>query len=124
LRHLLPNALAPVVVAAAFAIGDNILAESSLSFFGLGIQPPQASWGNMLQDALTREAQAAPWMVMTPGLLIIGDDLSCALIADGIRVALDTSIGQDQVAVDERSKPRRSPPHRRLDGRPRSIAGC
>jgi peptide/nickel transport system permease protein len=101
LRHLLPNALAPVVVAAAFAVGDNILAESSLSFFGLGIQPPQPSWGNMLQDALTPEALAAPWMVMTPGLLIIATILSCALVADGIRVALDTSIGQDQVAVDD-----------------------
>lgn len=101
LRHLLPNALAPVVVAAAFAVGDNILAESSLSFFGLGIQPPQASWGNMLQDALTPEAQAAPWMVMTPGLLIIATILACALVADGIRVALDTSIGQSQVADDK-----------------------
>ena len=97
-RHLIPNALAPVVVAAAFAIGDNILAESSLSFFGLGVQPPQASWGNMLQDALTPQAEAAPWMVLVPGLAIVATVLAFSLIADGIRVALDTSIGQQGAA--------------------------
>jgi peptide/nickel transport system permease protein len=99
LRHLIPNALAPVVVAAAFAVGDNILAESSLSFFGLGVQPPDPSWGNMLQDALTPQAQAAPWMVIAPGSLIVMTILSFSGIAEGIRVALDTSIGQD-VSVD------------------------
>jgi peptide/nickel transport system permease protein len=95
LRHLIPNALAPVVVAAAFAIGDNILAESSLSFFGLGVQPPSPSWGNMLQDALTPQAEAAPWMVLVPGLAIVATVLAFSVIADGIRVALDTSIGQE-----------------------------
>jgi peptide/nickel transport system permease protein len=94
-RHLIPNALAPVVVAAAFAIGDNILAESSLSFFGLGVQPPAPSWGNMLQDALTPQAEAAPWMVLVPGLAIVATVLAFSVIADGIRVALDTSIGQE-----------------------------
>jgi len=98
LRHLIPNALAPVVVAAAFAIGDNILAESSLSFFGLGVQPPQPSWGNMLQDALTPQAEAAPWMVLVPGLAIVVTVLAFSVIADGIRVALDTSIGQESGA--------------------------
>jgi peptide/nickel transport system permease protein len=100
LQHLIPNALSPVVVAAAFAVGDNILAESSLSFFGLGVQPPQPSWGNMLQDALTPQAQQAPWMVLVPGSLIIATILSFSGIAEGIRVALDTSIGQD-VTADE-----------------------
>jgi peptide/nickel transport system permease protein len=100
LRHLIPNALAPVVVAAAFAIGDNILAESSLSFFGLGVQPPAASWGNMLQDALTPQAEAAPWMVLVPGLAIVATVLAFSVIADGIRVALDTSIGQESIADD------------------------
>ena len=95
--HLIPNALAPVVVAAAFAVGDNILAESSLSFFGLGVQPPQPSWGNMLQDALAPEAQSAPWMVLVPGFLIIATILAFSVIADGIRVALDRSIVQDTV---------------------------
>jgi peptide/nickel transport system permease protein len=107
LRHLIPNALAPVVVAAAFAIGDNILAESSLSFFGLGVQPPEPSWGNMLQDALTPQAEAAPWMVLVPGLAIVATVLAFSTIADGFRVALDTSIGQrdgggagDELAVE------------------------
>jgi peptide/nickel transport system permease protein len=98
IRHLIPNALAPVVVAAAFAIGDNILAESSLSFFGLGVQPPSPSWGNMLQDALTPQAEAAPWMVLVPGLAIVATVLAFSVIADGIRVALDTSIGQESGA--------------------------
>jgi len=100
LRHLIPNALAPVVVAAAFAIGDNILAESSLSFFGLGVQPPAPSWGNMLQDALTPQAEAAPWMVLVPGLAIVATVLAFSVIADGIRVALDTSIGQETGDAD------------------------
>jgi peptide/nickel transport system permease protein len=95
LRHLIPNALAPVIVAAAFAIGDNILAESSLSFFGLGVQPPQPSWGNMLQDALTPQAEAAPWMVLVPGLAIVFTVLAFSTIAEGVRVAFDTSIGQE-----------------------------
>jgi peptide/nickel transport system permease protein len=99
-RHLIPNALAPVVVAAAFAIGDNILAESSLSFFGLGVQPPAPSWGNMLQDALTPQAEAAPWMVLVPGLAIVATVLAFSVIADGIRVALDTSIGQETGDAD------------------------
>jgi peptide/nickel transport system permease protein len=98
LRHLIPNALAPVVVAAAFAIGDNILAESSLSFFGLGVQPPQASWGNMLQDALTPQAEAAPWMVLVPGLAIVITVLAFSMVAEGARVAFDTSIGQESIA--------------------------
>jgi len=100
LWHLIPNALSPVVVAAAFAVGDNILAESSLSFFGLGVQPPQPSWGNMLQDALTPQAQQAPWMVLVPGSLIVATILSFSGIAEGIRVALDTAIGQDVTADD------------------------
>ena len=98
LRHLIPNALAPVVVAAAFAIGDNILAESSLSFFGLGVQPPEPSWGNMLQDALTPQAEAAPWMVLVPGLAIVATVLAFSKIADGFRVALDASISQQSPA--------------------------
>jgi peptide/nickel transport system permease protein len=94
LRHLIPNALAPVVVAAGFAVGDNILAESSLSFFGLGVQPPQPSWGNMLQDALTPQAQQAPWMVIVPGSLIVATVLAFSAIAEGVRVALYTELGQ------------------------------
>lgn len=100
-QHLIPNALAPVFVAAAFAVGDYILAEASLSFFGLGVQPPQPSWGNMLQDALTPQAESAPWMVVTPGLLIVMTILALSLIADGLRVAFDTRIGQDAASPDD-----------------------
>ena len=104
-RHLIPNALTPVFVAAAFAIGDNILAESSLSFFGLGVQPPEPSWGNMLQDALTPQAEAAPWMVLVPGLSIVATVLAFSVVADGVRVALDSSIGQENTAEDLEVEP-------------------
>ena len=59
------------------------------------MQPPSPSWGNMLQDALTPQAEAAPWMVLVPGLAIVATVLAFSVIADGIRVALDTSIGQE-----------------------------
>jgi len=88
-RHLIPNALAPVIVAATLAIGDNILAETGLSYLGLGVQPPTASWGNMLQDALLPAAREAPWMVLTPGILIVATLVAFALLGDGIRAAID-----------------------------------
>jgi peptide/nickel transport system permease protein len=94
-RHLIPNALTPVVVAATLAIGDNILVEAGLSFLGLGVQPPTASWGNMLQDALTPDARNAPWMILTPGLLIVITLLGFSLLGDGFQVVLDRSIQQD-----------------------------
>jgi peptide/nickel transport system permease protein len=89
LRHLIPNALAPVVVAATLAIGDNILAETGLSYLGLGVQPPTPSWGNMLQDALLPAARNAPWMIITPGVLIVLTLVAFALAGDGLRGALD-----------------------------------
>ena len=89
LRHLIPNALAPVIVAATLAIGDNILAETGLSYLGLGVQPPTPSWGNMLQDALLPAARNAPWMIVTPGLLIVLTLVAFALAGDGLRGALD-----------------------------------
>ncbi len=97
-RHLIPNALTPVVVAATLAIGDNILVEAGLSFLGLGVQPPTASWGNMLQDALTPDARNAPWLILTPGLLIVVALLGFSLLGDGLQVVLDRSIGQNQGA--------------------------
>jgi peptide/nickel transport system permease protein len=94
LRHLIPNALAPVTVAATLAIGDNILVEAGLSYLGLGVQPPTASWGNMLQDALTPDARNAPWLVLTPGLLIVVTLLGFSLLGDGLQIVLDRTIGQ------------------------------
>ena len=93
-RHLLPNSLAPIVVAATLAIGDNILIEAGLSYLGLGVQVPTASWGNMLQDALGSTALAAPWMVIVPGVLIVMTLLSFNLVGEGLRVAFDRSIEQ------------------------------
>ena len=93
-RHFIPNALTPVVIAATLAIGDNILVEAGLSFLGLGVQPPTASWGNMLQDALTPDARNAPWLILTPGLLIVLTLLGFSLLGDGLQVVLDRSIGQ------------------------------
>jgi peptide/nickel transport system permease protein len=89
LRHLIPNALAPVIVAATFSIGDNILAEAGLSYLGLGVQPPVPSWGNMLQDVLLPAVRSAPWIVATPGLLIMGTLVAFALMGEGLRSAVD-----------------------------------
>ncbi|MHB8177460.1 MAG: ABC transporter permease [Vulcanimicrobiaceae bacterium] len=98
LRHLIPNALAPVVVAATLAIGDNILIAAGLSFLGLGVQVPTPSWGGMLQDALSPAVQNSPWLIVTPGILIVLTLLAFSLLGEGLRVALDQSIVQVGVA--------------------------
>ncbi len=87
-RHLIPNAMAPVLVSAALMVGGMISAEAGLSFLGLGIRPPTSSWGNMVsqgQDTLL----FAWWMALFPGLLLSVTVLSFNLLADGIRDALD-----------------------------------
>ncbi len=94
LHHLIPNALAPVTVAATLAIGDNILVAAGLSFLGLGVQPPTATWGNMLQEALTPAVRDSPWLVVTPGIAIVLTLLAFSLLGEGLRVALDRSILQ------------------------------
>lgn len=101
LRHLIPNALAPVIVAATLAIGDNILAETGLSYLGLGVQPPTPSWGNMLQDALLPAARNAPWMILTPGVLIVLTLVAFALVGDGLRAAIDVVDVQSAVSTVE-----------------------
>jgi len=88
LRHLLPNALAPVIVAATLAVGGAILGESALSFLGLGIQPPTPSWGNMLQRA-QEYIWSAPHLAIFPGLFIFLTVLSFNFLGDGLRDALD-----------------------------------
>jgi len=87
-RHLIPNAMAPVLVSAALMVGGMIGAEAGLSFLGIGIRPPTPSWGNMVsqgQDALL----VAWWVAMFPGLLLSITILSFNLLADGLRDALD-----------------------------------
>ena len=87
-RHLLPNALAPVIVAATLAVGGAILGESALSFLGLGIQPPTPSWGNMLQRA-QEYIWNAPHLAIVPGFFIFITVLSFNFLGDGLRDALD-----------------------------------
>jgi len=88
LRHLLPNSLAPIIVAATLGVASAIISESTLSFLGLGIQPPTPSWGNMLRDA-TSDMERAPWLAVFPGLAIFLAVVSINFIGDGLRDALD-----------------------------------
>lgn len=87
-RHLIPNSLAPVIVAATLTVGNAILGESGLSFLGLGIQPPTASWGNMLQRAQEYLLKAS-WLAVFPGLFIFIIVLAFNFLGDGLRDALD-----------------------------------
>ena len=87
-RHIVPNTLAPVVVAATLGVGQAIIAEASLSFLGLGVQPPSATWGNMLNRAQSFLV-TAPWIAVFPGLLILVTVLCVNFIGDGLRDALD-----------------------------------
>jgi peptide/nickel transport system permease protein len=88
LRHILPNILPPVIVQATLAIAAAIIAEASLSFLGLGQQPPAPSWGSMLNTA-QRFLTQAPWMAIFPGLAIFVTVLAFNLLGDGLRDALD-----------------------------------
>ncbi len=87
-RHILPNAQAPIIVAATLGMAGAILTESALSFLGLGVQPPTASWGNMLMDAQAY-MRDAPWMAIIPGLLILLTVLSLYFVGEGLREVLD-----------------------------------
>jgi peptide/nickel transport system permease protein len=84
LRHVAPNIAAPVGIATALSVAGAILAESTLSFLGLGIAPPAASWGNMLSNAQDL-VFSAPWAAVWPGLMILLAVAGCTLVADGLR---------------------------------------
>jgi peptide/nickel transport system permease protein len=88
LRHILPNILPSLLVQATLSIATAIIAEASLSFIGLGQQPPVPSWGSML-NAAQRFLVSAPWMAVWPGLAIFLVVLSFNLLGDGLRDALD-----------------------------------
>jgi len=88
LRHVLPNTLGPIVVGATLAVGNAIVIESSLSFLGLGVQPPTPTWGNMLMDAQSTMA-TKPWLTLFPGLAILAVVLAVNFIGDGLQDALD-----------------------------------
>ena len=87
-RHLLPNTVAPIIVAATLGVAGAIIAESTLSFLGLGIQKPMSSWGNLLTDATT-DMGKAPWTAIFPGLAIFLAVVSINFVGDGLRDALD-----------------------------------
>lgn len=83
-RHVLPNALTPVIVAAALGVGNAILLEAGLSYLGLGVQPPTASWGNMIasgRDTLVN----APWVATAPGVMLVLVVVGCTLLGDALR---------------------------------------
>ena len=88
LRHVLPNVLSPILVQATLAIASAVIAEASLSFLGLGQQPPAPSWGSMLNTA-KNYIDNAPWMAIWPGVSIFLLVLSFNLLGDGLRDALD-----------------------------------
>jgi peptide/nickel transport system permease protein len=90
-RHLLPNAVAPIIVQATLDVAGVILLESTLSFLGFGIQPPTASWGNMLANA-EANMSIAPWVAIFPGLCILVTVLAVNFIGDGLRDALDPNM--------------------------------
>jgi peptide/nickel transport system permease protein len=87
-RHLVPNTLAPLIVNATLAIGGAILTEAALSFLGFGIQPPVATWGNMLTKA-QEYIFTAPWLALAPGFMIFLTVLAFNYLGDGLRDALD-----------------------------------
>ncbi|MFI5231853.1 MAG: ABC transporter permease [Gemmatimonadales bacterium] len=87
MRHVVPNAIGPTIVATTLGVGNAILLESGLSFLGLGIQPPQPSWGNMIaggRDLIV----AAPWVALAPGLALIVTVLAITLLGDRLRDSL------------------------------------
>jgi peptide/nickel transport system permease protein len=87
-KHILPHAMNPIIVSAMLSMGSAILVESVLSFLGLGVQPPHASWGNMLDNSLAF-MRDAPWMAYIPGILITLTVLAINFVGDGIRTGLD-----------------------------------
>jgi peptide/nickel transport system permease protein len=87
-KHLVPNAMAPIIVEGTLQVGFAILVEAALSFLGFGIQPPVSTWGNMLTNAQTYIFYA-PWLAFPPGVLIVVTVLSINFLGDGLRDALD-----------------------------------
>lgn len=88
LRHLIPNALGPLIVAVTFGFGSAIVAESGLSFLGVGVQPPQASWGAMINDNQL-SWRYRPWLVAVPGLTIAIVSVGINFLGDGLNDALN-----------------------------------
>jgi peptide/nickel transport system permease protein len=87
-RHILPNAVSPIIVAATLRVASSIITESGLSFLGFGVQPPTPTWGNMLKTAQDQMI-TAPWTAIFPGLFIFVTVIAINYVGDGLRDALD-----------------------------------
>lgn len=92
-RHILPSAMAPVLVTAAFAVGAAIGVEAALSFLGLGVRPPHATWGVLLADS-REQIDRAWWLALFPGLALFWAILGCNLVGEGLRDLLDPRTGR------------------------------
>ena len=90
-RHILPNIAGPIIVGATLGVGDAIIIESSLSFLGLGVQPPIPTWGNMLMDSQATMA-SKPWLTIFPGFAILLIVLAVNFMGDGLHDALDPTL--------------------------------
>lgn len=90
-RHILPNAIAPITVYATMSVGGAILTEAALTFLGMGVQPPTPAWGAMLDDARSL-ILPAPWLTIFPGFAILTTVLAFVLMGDGLRDALDVKM--------------------------------
>ena len=88
LKHILPLIMAPLIIEATFAFAGVVIAEAGLSFLGLGVQPPMASWGSMIKDG-TRYMLVAPHMVLAPGIAILSLVLCINLLGDRLRDKMD-----------------------------------
>ncbi|MBU1662905.1 MAG: ABC transporter permease, partial [Chloroflexi bacterium] len=87
-NHILPNSIAPIIVSGTLSVANAIISEAYISFLGLGVQPPTATWGNMLEGAYNY-IETAPWLWIFPGSLIVLTVLSINFVGDGLRDALD-----------------------------------
>jgi peptide/nickel transport system permease protein len=88
-RHILPNVMSPIIVAATLGLAGAIISESGLSFLGLGVQPPTATWGNMLTNAQDEMLKGHTWMAIFPGLMIFITVICMNYVGDGLRDAFD-----------------------------------
>ena len=86
--HILPNSVAPIIVNATLGVANAILTEAYISFLGLGVRQPTATWGNMLENA-NRYLETAPWLWFFPGMMILLTVLAINFVGDGLRDALD-----------------------------------
>ena len=91
LRHVLPNVAAPIIVTATLGVGNTVLLEAALSFLGLGVRPPLASWGNMVADGQAF-LPTAPWQAIIPGLAVVGTVMAFSLLGDALRDAWDPRV--------------------------------